>query len=236
MPGLLGRGVLVNWGGVQADNEQDYNAWHSLEHMPERLSVPGFRRGRRCVAVDGTPESLRYFMMYEADGPEVFVSAPYLRRLNDPTPWTQRILSVYIAPSRTVCQVLASTGYGAGGWLATVQFAHGAAAMPDGSQWCDQLGRMTAMPGVLGAHVLRGDAQLGQQPTSEKKFRESGGEPDRTVALALLIDGMDRAGTQAAMEAVLTALPSAQRGEAIATLYSTQHVLLDADVATRPAS
>ena len=102
MTGLMGQGVLVNWGGVDAEQEDDYNMWHSREHMPERLAVPGFRRGRRGIAVDGTPETLKYFMMYEAVDANVFASAPYLARLNDPTPWTRRILSAYIAPSRTI--------------------------------------------------------------------------------------------------------------------------------------
>jgi len=231
MSGLLGRGVLVNWGGVQAASEADYNAWHSLEHMPERLSVPGFRRGRRCQALDGAPESLRYFMMYEADEPQVFVSEPYLARLNDPTPWTRRILSVYIAPSRTVCRVLASEGRGTGGWLATLQFGQAAPALPDESRLIAGMREAMGLPGILGAHVLRGDSSLGQQPTAEKTFRESGGEPDRTVALALLIDGLDRDSTQAALDSALDGLSDAQRRCATATLYRTQHVLADADVA-----
>lgn len=235
MSGLLGRGVLVNWGGVQAASEADYNAWHSLEHMPERLSVPGFRRGRRCQAVGGTPASLRYFMMYEADEPQIFVSAPYLARLNDPTPWTRRILSVYIAPSRTVCEVLASTGRGTGGWLATVQFGQNAPALPDEDWLVSRMHEAAGMSGILGAHVLRGNASLGQQPTAEKVFRESGGEPDRTVALALLIDGLDQGCTQEALAAVLAALPDAQRNSAVATLYRTQHVLLDADARSEAA-
>jgi hypothetical protein len=78
MTGLMGQGALVNWGGVVAEQEDDYNMWHSREHMPERLAVPGFRRGRRGVAVDGTAEALKYFMMYEAVDADIFVSAPYL--------------------------------------------------------------------------------------------------------------------------------------------------------------
>ena len=35
---LLGSAVLVNWGGIKPDKEEDYNQWHSKEHMPERIS------------------------------------------------------------------------------------------------------------------------------------------------------------------------------------------------------
>lgn len=231
MTGLLGRGALVNWGGVIAGGEQDYNAWHSLEHMPERLSVPGFRRGRRAVAVAGTAETLKYFMMYEAVDAEVFVSEPYLNRLNNPTPWTQRILSLYLAPSRTVCRVIDSRGCGAGGWMATLQWSKGTAiphdenSLPDG--WIEKI---MAMEGVVGAHLLKGEPDLGQLQTTEKTFRESQGEPDRTIALTLLIDGFSLAETRAAMNATLDVLDEPVRDDCVATLYETQHVLTNADV------
>lgn len=72
MTGVLGRGALVNWGGVVAAQEADYNMWHSREHMPERLAVPGSRPGRRGVGVEGTADDQKYFMMYEAVDAEVF--------------------------------------------------------------------------------------------------------------------------------------------------------------------
>ena len=54
-------------------------------------------------------------MMYEAERKEVFISRKYLERLNNPTKWTKEILSSYIAPSRTICSVIASKSVGFGG-------------------------------------------------------------------------------------------------------------------------
>jgi hypothetical protein len=219
--GLLGRGVLVNWGGVVPDQEDDYNAWHSMEHMPERLSVPGFRRGRRAIGVDGTSDVQKYFMMYEAETADVFISPPYLARLNDPTPWTRRILSAYVAPSRTVCRVRQSIGRGVGGWNATVQFA----APLDNVDW---LASIAGIPGVLGAHILDGDTSLGQQPTAEKAFRESRGAADRTVVAAILIDAYDHRAAGVSLRRTLDRLGDAADG-AIATLYQVQHVIVPDD-------
>lgn len=215
--GLLGRGVLVNWGGVTPAQEEDYNAWHSLEHMPERLAVPGFRRGRRAVGVPGTPAEQKYFMMYEADTADIFVSPPYLARLNDPTEWTRRILSAYVAPCRTVCRVRQSTGRGVGGWNATIQ-------LPERLEEVDWLEELTSLAGVLGAHVLDGENDLGQQPTAEKTFRESRGDKDRTIASAILIDAFTRSGAEQALERAMSRLGAAG-GTAIATLYEIQHVI-----------
>ena len=39
---LLGKGALLNWGGVLPKHDLDYNLWYSLEHMPERMNVTGF--------------------------------------------------------------------------------------------------------------------------------------------------------------------------------------------------
>ena len=41
---LLGKGGLMNWGGVLSNYDLDYNLWHSLEHMAEGISV-GFFAG-----------------------------------------------------------------------------------------------------------------------------------------------------------------------------------------------
>jgi hypothetical protein len=227
---LLGSGMLANWGGVTAEAEADYNAWHSLEHLPERLRVPGFRRGRRCQAVAGTDPRLAYFMAYEVEAPSVLTAPPYLARLNDPTAWTRRILQAYVAPCRTVCTVLASRGLGVGGWLGTVQVAptgarDAARALATGP-WLDAV---MALPGIIGAHAVEGDETLGQQPTAEKRFRESRGEPDRTVAFALLIDGLDEATTATAL--AMAAGMAEAAGAVTATLYRTQHVLTREDVA-----
>ncbi|WP_406854350.1 hypothetical protein ABEG18_17590 [Alsobacter sp. KACC 23698] len=230
MSGLMGQGALVNWGGVVAEQEDDYNMWHSREHMPERLAVPGFRRGRRGVAVDGTPAALKYFMMYEAVDADIFISAPYLARLNDPTPWTRRILSAYIAPSRTICRVVATRGHGAGGWLATLQLRQVDRAKLRAWSQGDWIDGVMAQNGVLGAHALEGDPQLGQQPTAEKTFRESRGDRDVTVEFALLLEGFDLSPTQAAAASVVERVRNELGCEPLTTLYRTQHVITNIDV------
>lgn len=229
MPGLMGTGVLVNWGGVVADQEDDYNMWHSREHMPERLAVPGFRRGRRGVAIDA-PIEQKYFMMYEVATPEVLVSAPYLARLDDPTPWTRAILSAYIAPSRTVCRVLASKGHGVAGWLATLQISGAdratARALACGAWIADTMQRN----GILAAHAIEGDPELGQQPTAEKRFRESRGVRDRTVDFALLVDAFDRGPGEDALVRLASLVVRELGVTPIGGLYRTQHVITNADV------
>ena len=117
---LYGSAVLANWGGVAPGSERDYSRWHAMEHMPERLAVPGFLRGRRAVA-EAHETDAPLFMMYEAETAAVFESEAYLARLNNPTPWTRRILSSYVRPIRTVCHVVDSLGDGIGGVLGSIR-------------------------------------------------------------------------------------------------------------------
>jgi hypothetical protein len=74
-------GILAIWTDIAPEREADFNEWYWREHFPERLSLPGFRRGRRYRAITGTP---RYFAWYELDAPEILASPAYLERLDQP--------------------------------------------------------------------------------------------------------------------------------------------------------
>ena len=126
---LLGKGALVIWHDITADGEADYNEWHSKEHLLERVGVPGFRRGHRLQAVSGSP---RYLNLYEVEDLATLTSQPYLDRLNDPTPWTQRALGHFRDNNRTLCRVAASIGNGVCGNLLT----HAASVAPGGAMSC----------------------------------------------------------------------------------------------------
>ena len=56
--GLAGGGAVVIWNGIRPELREDFFEWHPREHMVERLSIPGFLRGRRCIALDGATEFL----------------------------------------------------------------------------------------------------------------------------------------------------------------------------------
>ena len=53
---LLGGGVLLFWHDLALGTDiDDFNRWHNREHIPERVGVPGFLRGRRVLAAPETP-------------------------------------------------------------------------------------------------------------------------------------------------------------------------------------
>ena len=44
---LAGTAFLALFNDFELDRELEYNEWHSREHVPARLTVPGITRARR---------------------------------------------------------------------------------------------------------------------------------------------------------------------------------------------
>lgn len=102
-------GLMAFWANIESDYESRFLEWHNCEHMPERVSVPGFREGRRYHGIGDAPA---FLMMYFTDNADVLQSDAYVARLNDPTPWTQESLTHFRDPSRNVYDLAAEAGDG----------------------------------------------------------------------------------------------------------------------------
>ena len=82
-----GRGiVLALWNDIEPSRSAEYERWHTLEHVPERVWVPGFRSGTRYLRYSGPGP--RYFTLYGIDSPDVLASADYDDLVRNPTPWS----------------------------------------------------------------------------------------------------------------------------------------------------
>ncbi|GLT12594.1 hypothetical protein ACFQFQ_25335 [Sulfitobacter porphyrae] len=129
----------------------DHDDWHSTQHFLERLLVPGFMRATRWVATTGTP---RYLVTYEVGDTDVGTSAPYLARLNDPTPWTIEMMPRFRGMIRGFCKIVASYGLGLGATALTLRFTpptdHLVAKLAE-----SVLAEIAALPGVVSVLMLR---------------------------------------------------------------------------------
>ncbi len=76
---------------IPSELEDELNRWYDDEHIPERMSVPGFLRARRFRAVEGAP---RYLALYDLASVEVLQSDAYKHYLVGPgeTPWTRKLI------------------------------------------------------------------------------------------------------------------------------------------------
>jgi len=195
---LLGQAVLAMWWDVAPESRAELEHWHAHEHFPERLALPGFRRASRWTAVDGGEG---FFVMYELDAHAVLASAPYVARLNAPSPWSTRMMPLHRGMVRTQCKVLQSRG------AVTARHALTLRLSPKNAEALQRgLGELAAAvvqrPGLVGLHLLRHEAPA-LAATTEQQIR---GYADRAADWVVIACGYDLA--------ALRSLDAAELGEA----------------------
>lgn len=152
---LLGSAAMLLSFDIEANAVEEHDRWHTHEHLPERLSIPGFQRGTRWIA---NGEGPRYMVVYEVESLATLASDAYLARLNNPTPWTSAMMPHYRGMNRGLCTVLGSFGFGQGGTAALIRFTPGASQAAALNRWLleEALPAVPQMSGLGSAHLLQG--------------------------------------------------------------------------------
>ncbi len=168
---LLGGAAVLIWNDVAPEGRTQFYQWHDKEHMPERLALPGFRRGRRWSRRGHSPE---WLTLYEAVDVSALVSREYLARLNAPTPGTVAALTHFRNTSRAVCKVVHSVGSSTGGQMLAMRLSVGAANSDAMCRYLREEGfpRAMARAGVVACHLLVADASASYVKTAESSTRE----------------------------------------------------------------
>jgi hypothetical protein len=191
---LLGQGALAMWWDMAPEHRTEFEDWHTHEHFPERMGIPGFLRGSRWAAADGGEG---FFVLYEMQGYDTLVSPGYLARLNAPSPWSTRMMPHHRNMVRSLCRARAGFGGGLGQAMATVRFSPGErGALPE----------LGPRDGVTGMSLLESQP-MGGPPTIEQKIRGGDAQAD----WVLLVCGYDVDAVRAAA-GQYRALPGAVEG------------------------
>lgn len=179
---LLGKAAMLLSFDVVQDAIAEHDEWHTHEHLPERLSIAGFLRGTRWVALQGQP---RYFVIYEVEQLATLTSSAYLERLNHPTPWTSKMMPHYRGMTRGFCSVAGSFGFGIGHAGLLLRFKPAAEMSPSLRKWLleEILHPLPSRPGIGSAHLFEGALSPGM--TNEQRLRGT----DAGVDWALLVTG-----------------------------------------------
>lgn len=182
---FAGTGVVAIWHDLLPEARDEFYEWHNREHMPERLGIPGFQRGRRYIALNAGPV---YFNLYEADSVQVLGGEDYLARLNAPTPWTQKVVQSYRNVARSICDVHYSDGVGHGAYLLTLRFDVAAERYTEVLQALRDrvLPPLVDAQGITGVHFGTADEAVSKVETAEKKARSEGTE---IPAWVIMIEG-----------------------------------------------
>jgi hypothetical protein len=222
---LLGSAAMLLSFDIVPDAISEHDDWHTHEHLPERLSIPGFLRGSRWVATRGQP---RYLVLYEVADLATLTSAAYLERLNNPSAWTSKMMPHYRGMARGLCSVVASSGLGMGSLAYLARFTLQAEAAESVPRWLLQevLPNLPARRGIGSAHLLHGAAIAPM--THEQRIRGA----DAGVDSALLVMGYEADALSELARDVLGPQPLERRGArgAVDAQYSLHYALTRAEL------
>jgi hypothetical protein len=222
---LIGKAAMILSFDIESAAIDEHDNWHNHEHLPERLSIPGFRRGSRWVALNGSPH---YFVMYEVDDLATLASPRYLERLNNPTPWTARMMVHYRGMKRGFCRLTGSFGLGLGrvGLLLRMSPALGKEAQL--REWLAEklLPALPAQPGLSSAHLF--EAAATPEETKEQRIRGK----DCAVDWVVLVSGFNREQVASLADGELSRQQLEQHGaiDVAEGLYQMDYSLTDREL------
>lgn len=119
---VVGAGAMINWITVAREHLPIYEDWYNFEHLPERVSTPGFLRARRFIATDQRDaDRVDFLTLYETADVAVLASPEYLRRLDNPTDLTLEVVPLFAEFRRAACRVTVVRGDGSSGRVVVVE-------------------------------------------------------------------------------------------------------------------
>jgi hypothetical protein len=224
---LLGQAAMLLLFDVVQDAIPEHDEWHTHEHLPERLSIPGFSRGTRWVALHGQP---RYFVMYEVEQLATLTSNAYLERLNNPSPWTSKMMPYYRGMTRGFCSVAGSFGFGMGHASLLIRFKPPTETGVSLRKWLleDTLPQLPSRPGIGSVHLFEG--ALTPQMTNEQRIRGA----DAGVDWALLVTGYSQDALASLMRADLGNAQLERHGAigVLGAMYRIEYSIIQREIDT----
>jgi hypothetical protein len=172
----------------------EYEAWHTFEHVPERLTMPGFMAARRYVQDRGDDQ--HYLTLYDLDDAEALATARYHHLLANPTTASRRMRPHMGAFRRFAYREMMRFGTGCGRHLGILRWAGSslgtAVELSPAAAAC--LGGLTGTSGIVS---LRLGASLETPP--HPAFAADPAAQPHLIAVA---SGTDCAALQAALQHV----------------------------------
>jgi hypothetical protein len=188
-------GLMAFWADIDEEYVQQYQQWHNCEHVPERVSIPGFQEGRRYRSLDNRPHFLMYYDTIETS---VLSSDAYMAALNKPTKWTGEALKHFRNPTRDIFSRIAVSSKSfpfAAPYITSIRFD-----LPEGGEevyatkWLEAV---TGMEHVIRVRFYKSDAAIAKMGTSESKVH--GGGPGKQNYLVLIEEFLPPSETQDAI-------------------------------------
>ena len=194
------KGFLAIWCEMAASDLEDYRNWLTREHIADRTFSPGFLSVRLFEAVDNMRS---HFILYATENADVLRGAAYKNILDNPSPWTRRIMPKFGPFDRALGEQMMKVGNGFGAhvaiWRLQVPTADCDWAMIEA-----HLRKVIETSGIVSVRAFQVDRGVTERASEEKTMR-SGGEGEFDVLLCA--EAMSEQAAQRAERALSQKLP-----------------------------
>lgn len=205
---LLGKGVMINWTNVAPEHRPAYEAWQCGEHMPGRVAIAGFLRGRRYF---GHQAERNFLTLYEVTDLSVLTGPDYMAKANAPSALTRQTTPYVRDSIRGLSRVRASFGEGMGAAALTLRFDPQVGREAELERFLvhEALPACAQRYDILGAHFIVADSEASDMKPVERQGRPTQ-YPNWVVVLeGFTPDSVISAGDALISDAQLTAHGSA---------------------------
>ena len=204
---MSNKGFLAIWCEIGAEDLSDYRAWITKEHIADRTFLPGWNGARFCV--DVTNERAHFFL-YATENKDVFSAQPYLNVLNNPSPWTNRIMPKFGPFDRALGEQLFKLGNGFGSYMLVSRIKDESSI--DLADVKSKFAKFMDMPDIVSVRLMKLDRSATDIKSQEKTMRK-GAEGD--FHYLLVIEAIsEKGGTNAqnhVAQILKDAFPSAEK-------------------------
>ena len=204
---MSNKGFLAIWCEIGAEDLGDYRAWITKEHIADRTFLPGWNGARFCVDVTN---ELAHFFLYATENKDVFSAQPYLNVLNNPSPWTNRIMPKFGPFDRALGEQLFKLGNGFGSYMMVSRIKDESSI--DLADVKSKFAKFMDMPDIVSVRLMKLDRSATDIKSQEKTMRK-GAEGD--FHYLLVIEAIsEKGGTNAqnhVAQILKDAFPSAEK-------------------------
>lgn len=162
-----GYGFLAIWTEIDTEHLLEYRHWLTREHIGQRIFSTGFLGARVYVHPENEHS---HFILYATQSPAVLGSDSYLTILNNPTPWTRRMMPRLKCFDRGAGEQVAKVGDGAGAWIIVSRIA-GVPRLRTAERLIPVLSQALTVEGVVSVRLFSVDHGNTGIQSSEKRMR-----------------------------------------------------------------
>ena len=182
----MSKAFLALWNDYPTSLTDEYETWHSFEHVPERMTTPGMLSATR-YGIFGE-ERNRFFTLYALEDLDVLRHPQYLDLVRHPTEWSLRMRQYFLDVLRIPAETFTQVGSVRGGCAIVQAWS---VERPSAVVTASRLGELLRRA-VAGGQVLNFSLGLAEPNQPYEVFEQRDVTDPNTLNIVIVAEGSNR--------------------------------------------